>query len=376
MQSNNTIVLACAGSGKTWGICNDALRNYANEKKILMVSYTHKGIHSLKREFCKQNLGILNKNIKIYTWFQFLLRELIKPYQRSFTNTIGKIRSCDFSKMYGPDYFKKRTIVKFLNKRNDVRANYASELAILLNSLSNGAVLNRLKEIYSFIYIDELQDLVGKDIDLLELLFLSPIRIYCVGDNKQATLRTHNPKSNKKKGGIHIFDYLEPIKDSHNLTIIKDNCSRRFVEDVAQFANILYPENPVTTNFKADKTFTGVFQILEDDIQDYIRFVKPTILRYNKRTNTLGFQALNFGASKGMTIDNVLIFPNKKMKKFLINPPLGLDKPQKYYVGVTRSKYSLTFVMKKLYKNAYFKEVQINLGFRKIKALKFISNQR
>ena len=53
-------------------------------------------------------------------------------------------------------------------------------------------------EIYSHIYIDEIQDLAGEDIEILNLLFNSKIQIQCVGDVKQSTYTTYNAKKNKK----------------------------------------------------------------------------------------------------------------------------------------------------------------------------------
>lgn len=371
MQSNNVVVLACAGAGKTWGICNDSISCKNTSKKVLMISYTHKGVYSIKKEYAKQNLGVLNKNVKVCTWFQFLLRELIKPYQKSFLNKISQIRSCDFSRMYGIDYARKNSKEYFLNSHNDVKANHASEFAVLLNELSDGAVLRRLEETYSCIYIDELQDLVGKDIELLELLFLSSIRIYCVGDYKQSTLKTHNPKSNRKKGGMYVFTYLETIKKSHHIKIIKNNYSRRFIKEIAQFANLLYMENPVISIVEANEPAMGVFQILEDDVHEYIKFFKPHILKYDKKTQTLNYPSLNFGVSKGMTMKRVLIFPNGPLNKFLLDPSIKLKALDKYYVGVTRAKYSLAFVVKSFKKSSYFAKDKIHIGNHEIEVLKF-----
>ena len=70
----------------------------------------------------------------------------------------------------------------------------------------------------------------------------------------------------------------------------------------------------------------GVFQILEDDVHEYIHFFKPYILKYDKNTFTLNYPSLNFGVSKGMTMDRVLIFPNGPLNKFLLNPSKGLKR--------------------------------------------------
>ncbi|MBG9787032.1 UvrD-helicase domain-containing protein [Brevibacillus laterosporus] len=372
MQYDNTLVLACAGSGKTYGMCNDARSlTVESTKKVLMLSYTHKGIYSIKKEYAKQNNGVLDKNVVTSTWFQFILKELIRPYQRSFLGEISQIRSFDFSSMYGVDYAKKNTTSYFLNRNNDVKANRASEFALLLNKLSDGAVLKRLEDTYACIYIDELQDLVGKDIELLELLFLSTIKIYCVGDYKQATLKTHNPKSDRKKGGMNVFSYLETCRDSHRINIVKNNTSKRFVSDIANFANLVYPEDPIIGALEAEEPSIGVFQILQTDVHAYIQHLKPNILKYDIKTPTLGYPSLNFGVSKGMTLERVLIFPNKPLYSFLLDPSSRLKAPDKYYVGVTRAKYSLAFVVEKLKPNRYFFEDIINLDGNNVRVLKF-----
>lgn len=97
MRYDNTLVLACAGSGKTYGMCSDAKSiTEKSTKKILMLSYTNKGVYSIKKEYAKQNNGVLDKNVVISTWFQFILKELIRPYQRSFLGEISLIKSFDF----------------------------------------------------------------------------------------------------------------------------------------------------------------------------------------------------------------------------------------------------------------------------------------
>jgi len=372
MQYDNTLVLACAGAGKTYGMCKDArsLPEGAT-KKVLMLSYTHKGIYSIKKEYAKQNNGVIDNKVVISTWFHFILKELIRPYQRSFLGEISQIRSVDFSNIYGVDYFKKNTKPYFLNRNNDVKANRASEFALLLNRLSDGAVLRRLEDTYACIYIDELQDLVGKDIELLELLFLSSIKIYCVGDYKQATLKTHNPRSDRKKGGMHVFSYLETCRESHHINIVKNNISKRFVSDIGNFANLVYPEDPIIGSLEVEEQATGVFQIHKSDVHDYIEHFKPNILKYDIKTPTLGYPSLNFGVSKGMTLERVLIFPNKPLYSFLLDPGSGLKAPDKYFVGVTRAKYSLAFVVEDFIPNEYFFEDSINLGGYNVKVLKF-----
>ncbi|MBC1419344.1 UvrD-helicase domain-containing protein [Listeria fleischmannii] len=368
----NKIKLACAGSGKTWGICNDA-KETTVDKKILFVTYTNKGVASIVAEYKKQNMGVLDKHIEVITWYQFLLRELIKPYQTSFLIDINTIKSYNYDGMYGAKFIKKGTKSYFLTNNNDVKANNASEFAIELNELSNGAVIKRLEEVYSTIYIDELQDLAGRDIELLELLLHSSIKIYCVGDYKQSTLKTHNAKANRNKTGMYIFDYLKSIQGTHSIEIIEENTSRRFGAEIAKFANLIYPSNPIVGVMTEEPIGTGVFQIDRKDIEKYMIAYSPTVLRYDKKTDTMDYPAFNFGVSKGMSIDRVLIFPNGPLKQFLKNPDTKMKSAEKYFVGVTRARYSLVFVVDKFAENRYFKNHEIDADSHRISVLKFVS---
>ena len=84
--------MAAAGAGKTHDICKEVIENAkTTNKKILITTYTNKGIDSIKKEYKKQNKGVIDKNVIILSWFQFLLRELVKPYQSSILKGINII---------------------------------------------------------------------------------------------------------------------------------------------------------------------------------------------------------------------------------------------------------------------------------------------
>ena len=83
-------------------------------------------------------------------------------------------------------------------------------------------------------------------------------------------------------------------------------------------------------------------------MEGYIKEYNPIILRDTKRTETLGYPAINFGSSKGLTFDRVLIFPNGPIQKFLKDGKeenLAPITKAKFYVGITRARYSVAFVL-------------------------------
>lgn len=115
-----------------------------------------------------------------------------------------------------------------INSHGDIRSNFASELIVYLDSISNSRVINRLQEIYSHIFIDEVQDVAGYDLNIIEILMKSDISVTCVGDNKQATFKTNNSIKNKKMTGTNIWMFFEKMVSEGIAEIKKNLVSRRF----------------------------------------------------------------------------------------------------------------------------------------------------
>ena len=136
MSSKNTIRMSAAGAGKTWGICNDALSIVSEatyNKRVLITTYTNKGVDAIKNEIKKQNGGVIHEKIVVKSWYQFLLSDLIRPYQ-TYIAGINEIRSYDFSKAYGfVNYKTVGSKPRYIDNNGMVLSNYASELAIQLN---------------------------------------------------------------------------------------------------------------------------------------------------------------------------------------------------------------------------------------------------
>ena len=57
---------------------------------------------------------------------------------------------------------------------------------------------------------------------------------------------------------------------------------------------------------------------LAEDVPNTSTKYNPTILRWDKRADTLGLPAMNIGVSKGSTFDRVLIFPTKPITQYLM----------------------------------------------------------
>lgn len=375
MSLKNTVKISAAGAGKTWDACHHALKCVAqNESRVLITTYTNKGVQSIQNEIRKQNQGVLSHNVVIKTWYDFLLSDLIKPYQNKLSGIrANEIKSLDFSDTYGKfNCHRQGSKKRYISVSGNVYSKMASELAVRLNKLSEGAVIHRLEQMYKQLYIDEVQDLTGYDLEIIELLLKSKIEITCSGDSKQYTYSTHNTTKNKKKSGRNIWQFFEE-KDIRDLICIEEKLeSKRFNNDICCFANSVYPNGkPITTCMNACTEHDGVFLVADKDVDIYYQYYSPVVLKYDIKTTTMGYTSVNFGASKGETYNRVLIFPNKPFKQFLLEDKT-LSSPEKYYVAVTRARYSLAFVLEKLPDQIEgFMKESIIVGEREITVLKY-----
>ena len=374
--SDNVVKISAAGSGKTWDICCEALELANKGQASLITTYTNRGLESVKDQIRKQNRGVLHSGITIRTWESFLFNEMIKPYQNYVTNEINKIDAIDFNGIYGVTNFQKRgSVQRYLTSDNNVIYNQLAEFAYVLNEKSKEKVIHRLEKIYTHIFIDEIQDLTGYDINLIELLMDSSIGVTCCGDNKQATYSTHNTKKNKNKSGTNIWFFFNAYKKKGQLIFEKKLQSRRFNQQICDFANKIAPAGDLIETVMNEETeHDGVFLISQVDISSYQETFHAQALRYDVRSKDYGLFTINFGKCKGETFERVLIICNGPLKKFLLKQ-VKLDSPEKYYVAVTRPKYSLAIILDRLpQKVENFCETIIVTKRGPIKAMKFISS--
>ena len=376
MQSNNIIRVEAAGAGKTYNICKEALEkadNTESDKRVLLLSYTNRGVGAIKDEVCKQNMGVIDSKIDIMTWYSFILNELVKPYQNVIFQ-INEVKSIDFSDAHGKVNYKNTvTRERYITSNGDIKSKEIAELVLQINKKSQGKVMNRLSRVYSHIFIDEVQDMAGYDLDIIETLMYSDIEVICVGDNKQATFKTNNSIRNKNKSGTKIWDFFQKLISEDVVEIQKNLISRRFNQEICSFANMVYPnENNIGTSMNEKTDHDGVILINKNDVQKYYNYYRPIVLKYDKKTSTDDYYSFNFGECKGMTFERVLIYPNGPFKDFLLKGKV-LKSPQKYYVAATRAKYSIAFVVDTFPKKVeWLKSEELYLENEKIKVLRYL----
>jgi DNA helicase-2/ATP-dependent DNA helicase PcrA len=131
------------------------------------------------------------------------------------------------------------------------------------------------------------------------------------------------------------------------------NKSHRNNQKICDFSSRLFPTLPTPEACSCGKCragladHNGVYFILREDVEKYLENFNPVQLRWNSLTKiNKCHNFLNFGESKGLTFDRVLIYPTEDMKKWLIdnNSILAFGTRAKLYVGITRARKSCAFV--------------------------------
>lgn len=345
MDSSNKLIIAAAGSGKTTFLVNEALKK--KEGRILITTYTQANEEEIRRKFNKLNKCI-PENVTVQTWFSFLLQHGVRPYQGcKFDKDINGLILVNGQSAQG--IAEHDTQRHYFTKNQKIFSDKLSKFVVKCNEQSSGSVVDRLSRIYSDIFIDEVQDLAGYDLDFLKLLFQCKINILLVGDPRQGTYSTNNASKNKKfkKDKIVNFfedDSIEIEKDDSSLTTNYRSCSA-----ICELSNKLYPNLQKTTSGNTNITgHDGVFVVKKEAVDDYLLKYEPIQLRDSIKTKEINekYRVMTFGKSKGLEFERVLIYPTNPFVAWLKDNNFKLQDTSrsKFYVAITRASCSVGIV--------------------------------
>lgn len=344
MCSNNKLIIAAAGSGKTTFLVNEALKK--KNGKILITTYTQANEEEIIRKFIKINKCIPD-NVTIQTWFSFLLQHGARPYQGcKFDKDITGLVLINGISAKG--VAEKDTQKHYFTENQKVYSDKLSKFVVKCNEQSDGSVIDRLSRVYTDIFIDEVQDLSGYDLEFLKLLFQCKTNILLVGDPRQGTYSTNNSSKNKKFKKAKIVNFFEDDslaikKDDSSLTINYRSCS-----PICDLSNKLYPDLKKTTSGNTNTTgHDGAFFINTQDVENYLSEYRPIQLRWDYRTTVNEkYRVLTFGLSKGLEFERVIIYPTPQFIAWIKNnnSELAPTSRSKFYVAITRASCSVGIV--------------------------------
>jgi len=336
----NRVVIASAGSGKTTWVVGDAL---GCPCRTAVVSYTINNTERVREKFAELAYAVPER-VTVDTWFGFQLRDLVRPYQNFYRDP--RITGMNFVSGRSAAYVKKNTPPYFFDGQGRIYSDKISEFALLCNERSGGLVFERLKALYGRIYIDEVQDLAGYDLDLLEAAMRAGVQLQMVGDNRQATYATNNAARNSAFHGPRIVDKFYAWRQAGLCELTHHAWSHRCNQAICDLADRLFPScEPSMSKATTTCDHAGVFLVEEKLVGSYVTAHQPQVLVWSKAAPG---EQLNFGDAKGLEFPHVLILPTDKIRRWLKSgDPTAIDSDTtraKLYVAITRARHSAAFV--------------------------------
>lgn len=369
-MKENKLIIAAAGSGKTTRLVVDAFNRNGN---VLITTFTDENEAEIHEKFISK-YGFVPEHVTIQTWFSFLLQHGIRPYQGTcyselfdkriksiyFVESIGGVKY--YRKVFGkkiPVLYKEEEefMQHYFTDDMSIYTDKLAKFVIRANKKSKGEVINRISRIYPTIFIDEVQDLAGYDLEIVKELFHNNSTVVCVGDPRQVTYYTHLEKKHSAYKNGMFKDYVLNVCHKSDQIVIDEislSSSHRNNKPICDFSSRIYPAFPVSVPCNCESCHPlnvehqGVFIVKESDLDHYLEKYNPVQLRHNVKIKTQSnYSSCNFGKSKGKTYQRVLIYPTKDIKEWLKDNSKDLkDKTRAgFYVAVTRARFSVAFVI-------------------------------
>lgn len=364
----NILCIAGAGAGKTHKIVTESIAEIERGGKVLVVTYTTSNQKELRNRF-REVYGKFSSRFVVKGLFTFYLEDMVRPYQQVlFSRRIDEIFFNDRNphippkskfpipgrqeqladKSYNPRHFLTTCETK-------AHTGFLAKLAVRIAKATKNAAAVRLSDIYTHVYFDEVQDLVGWDYDVLKLLsksMTSPIS--CVGDFRQTVYDTSFGHKHPQKAQEKIKVFEDMGFDLQSLPLnrrcIQAICTVADTVHKGEYAQTISGVTAVPIEFSHH---VGAFIVKHSDVADYIAAYDPMVLRWQinsgKKILPEGTRCYTFGSSKGLGFDRVMILPVESQEGFILKDDHVFETEaaqNKMYVAVTRARYSVAFIVK------------------------------
>ena len=340
----NKLTLAVAGGRKTQGVV-DACSAAEPGRRILVLTYTQANQRELKTRLAVH--PGLAADVRVQGWFGFLMSHWIRPYlPRQFSGR--RLHGLNFD---GDPGRYATGDARYLDRDGCAYKLHLARLAVITNEASGSAALDRLCRMYDQIFIDEVQDLNGYDLEVLDELLQSQIALTMVGDVRQALVLT-NPREPKNAPlkRIAVKRWFDAQAAAGHLQIEHSATTWRSNQTIADFADSIFDSTwgfQLTTSMNDETTgHDGLFVVHPEHLAAYTERYQPMCLRHSANSaRAMRLPFINFGIAKGQSTNRVLIAPTAAIASFLeAGEQLDDLAACSLYVAVTRARNSVAFV--------------------------------
>lgn len=357
----NTLVVAGAGSGKTFTIVNKIKflldNNIYKENELLIISFTNESVNDLKRKidynldimtFHKLAINLINNpNMKISNeyYLKFIINEYFNSYgkynkkQNKLIKRILQEVDIDnlkkliftFINLYKSNYNDINYLLKlyqkshFINKiyfkiileiyhiyNQELESSNLYDFNDMIKIATNNIINNQIKTNYKYIIIDEFQDTSLNRFKLINAIIKqNNAKIFVVGDDYQSIYRFT---------GCNLDIFLNFNKLVNNLNIINLDYNYRNPKEIIDVANsfIMKNKNQIKKETICLKNINKPIKICfyknkRTAIEKILKYIDTKYLilgRNNKDKDLFNVQDkpfLTIHKSKGLEEDNIIL---------------------------------------------------------------------
>lgn len=357
----NTLVVAGAGSGKTFTIVNKIKflldNNIYKENELLIISFTNESVNDLKRKidynldimtFHKLAINLINNpNMKISNeyYLKFIINEYFNSYgkynkkQNKLIKRILQEMDIDnlkkliftFINLYKSNYNDINYLLNlyqkshFINKiyfkiileiyhiyNQELKASNLYDFNDMIKIATNNINNNLIKTNYKYIIIDEFQDTSLNRFKLINAIIKqNNAKIFVVGDDYQSIYRF---------SGCNLDIFLNFNKLVNNLNIINLDYNYRNPKEIIDVANsfIMKNKNQIKKETICLKNINKPIKICfyknkRTAIEKILKYIDTKYLilgRNNKDKDLFNIQDKSFltiHKSKGLEEDNIIL---------------------------------------------------------------------
>lgn len=353
------VMLAVAGAGKTYTICN----NLDADKKNLILAFTHENIYNINKELIKK-FGHVPELTNVMTYDSFLYRYVLCPYEPTILRAFNEK---DFVRK-GITISKPPEMTKIINGKRIPNKSYRtkdklshyeingryycdtlSELILYVKE-DRKKLINKVADAINMFYdqvcIDEFQDFRKYDFEFIISLAKKLNNVLLVGDYYQHSVSGDNNsgKPFDKMSMPEFINFLEQNTFDVDTTTLKN--SRRCPKSICEFV-----EQKLRMQFGCENTNKGeIIWLNGNDAHRILCDNNIVKLTWNNAKKYI-FNAVNWSYSKGDTYDDVCIILTEKMSD-LQKDTFDVSKIEeitknKLYVAITRTRGNLYLITKK-----------------------------
>lgn len=357
----NTLVVAGAGSGKTFTIVNKIKflldNNIYKENELLIISFTNESVNDLKRKidynldimtFHKLAINLINNpNMKISNeyYLKFIINEYFNSYgkynkkQNKLIKRILQEMDIDnlkkliftFINLYKSNYNDINYLLNlyqkshFINKiyfkiileiyhiyNQELESSNLYDFNDMIKIATNNIINNQIKTNYKYIIIDEFQDTSLNRFKLINAIIKqNNAKIFVVGDDYQSIYRF---------SGCNLDIFLNFNKLVNNLNIINLDYNYRNPKEIIDVANsfIMKNKNQIKKETICLKNINKPIKICfyknkRTAIEKILKYIDSKYLilgRNNKDKDLFNIQDkpfLTIHKSKGLEEDNIIL---------------------------------------------------------------------